>query len=245
MAKTPAVEKYVRELETEYDKLSIRSIEFDLKKLNKDTQSIVLEIKNTMRANDMLAMSAPQIGYYARIICMDFNGFIRTFINPIITKSEGFELSRESCHSLGGKTYIRPRNNKVDIIYQTPLGKTESATLVGYAAKLFQHHIDHLDGILLSDIGLEIDADFDNASQEEREQILDMYLESLDIKVKDINTEIENDVETKKISDAIKFMQSIESGETVIETEELTKEEYEDLYGKLDDRSKLEEEDKR
>lgn len=238
--KIAANEKYVKELETDYEKLSVRSVEFNLKKLNKDTQNIIIEMKNTMRANDMIGLSACQIGYYARIICLDFNGQIRTFINPIITNQEGFELSRESCHSLDNKTFIRPRNSKVDIMYQTPLGKTESATLVGYAAKLFQHHLDHLEGILLSDIGLEIGEDFDNATDEERAEIIDMYLDSLDIKKKEIDTSIENDEDAKKFSDAIKFLQSVENGETIIETEEITKEEYEKLYGKQDEESSQE-----
>ena len=126
-------------------------------------------------------------------------------------------------------------------MYQTPLGKTESATLVGYAARLFQHHIDHLDGILLSDIGLEIDADFDAATQEEKEQIIDMYLDSLDVKKKEIDTEIETDKDAKKLSDGIKFLQSVENGETIIETEEITKEEYEKIYGKQEDNAEDEE----
>ena len=238
--KIAANEKYVKELETDYEKLSVRSVEFNLKKLNKDTQNIIIEMKNTMRANDIIGLSACQIGYYARIICLDFNGQIRTFINPIITNQEGFELSRETCHSLDNKTFIRPRNSKIDIMYQTPLGKTESATLVGYAAKLFQHHLDHLEGILLSDIGLEIGEDFDNATDEERAEIIDMYLDSLDIKKKEIDTSIENDEDAKKFSDAIKFLQSVENGETIIETEEITKEEYEELYGKQDEESSQE-----
>lgn len=238
--KIAANEKYVKELETDYEKLSVRSVEFNLKKLNKDTQNIIIEMKNTMRANDIIGLSACQIGYYARIICLDFNGQIRTFINPIVTNQEGFELSRETCHSLDNKTFIRPRNSKIDIMYQTPLGKTESATLVGYAAKLFQHHLDHLEGILLSDIGLEIGEDFDNATDEERAEIIDMYLDSLDIKKKEIDTSIENDEDAKKFSDAIKFLQSVENGETIIETEEITKEEYEELYGKQDEESSQE-----
>ena len=223
---------YVKELEKDYEHLSLRSVEFDIKKLNKDCQNIIVEMKNTMRANDMIGMSACQIGYFARIICLDFNGDIRTFINPIITKAEGFELSRETCHSLDNKTFIRPRNSKVDIMYQTPLGKTKSATLVGFAARLFQHHIDHLDGVLLSDIGLEIDSEFDNASDEIKEQIIDMYLDSLDIKKQQIEVDIQQDEEATKISDAIRFMESVKNGETVVETEEMTKEEYEALYGK-------------
>lgn len=225
--KIVSIDEHVKEIVTDYESLSIRSIEFDLKKLSNDCRNMILEMKSTMRANHLKGFSACQIGYYARVICLDFNGNIKTFINPIITNVEGFELSRESCVSLDNKVFIRPRNSKIDIMYQTPLGKAQSATLVGYAAKLFQHHMDHLDGILLSDIALEIDDDFDNASVEDKEAIIDMYLDSLDIKQQEIQTAIEEDDEAKKFADAVKFLESVEKGETIVETEEITKEEYE------------------
>ena len=224
-------EKYVREIEKDYENLSYRSTEFDIKKLSKDCKDIILEMKNTLRANDLLGLSACQIGYYARVICLNFNGDIRTFINPIITKCEGFELSRETCACLEG-TYIRPRNSKIDIMYQTPLGKTESATLVGFAAKLFQHHLDHLDGILISDIGLLIDEEFDNASEEDKTQIIDMYLDSLDLKKAEIDKAIEDDPKAKEMADAIKFFDSVQKGETTVETVELSEEEYNKLTKK-------------
>ena len=69
----------------------------------------------------------------------------------------------------------------------------------------------------------------------EREQIIDMYLDSLDIKKKEIDTAIESDEDSKKFADAIKFLQSVENGETIIETEEISKEEYERLYGTKED----------
>lgn len=225
------VENHVVEIVKDYDKLSYRSVEFDLKKLSKDCKDMILEMKSTMRANDLLGLSACQIGYYARVICLNFNGDIRTFINPIITKNEGFELSRETCSSVEG-AYIRPRNSKIDIMYQTPMGKTSSATLVGYAAKLFQHHLDHLDGILISDIGLLVDEDFDNATEEERTQIIDMYLDSLDLRKTEIETAIENDPDAKRMADAAKFFESVEKGETTVETVQLTEEEYNKLTNK-------------
>ena len=228
-----ANEKYVKEIITDYDKLSERCMEFDLTKGNKEAQQIILELKNTIRANkNMLGLSANQIGHDKRIICLNFNGDIRTFINPIITNAVGFELSRETCNSIPGKTYIRTRNNKVSITYQTPLGKIESTDLVGVASTVFQHHLDHLDGLLLSDVGLEIDEEFDNAPIEEREAVIDMYLDSLDLTGKQLQEEVENDEEGKQLIDAIKFIDSVNSGETVIESIPLTEEEIEELKKK-------------
>lgn len=214
----PASEEYVKEIVTDYDQLSERCEEIDLTKKNKEIQKIIVCLKNTIRSDRTIsALSANQIGFNKRIICMNFNGDIRSFINPIISSVNGFELSRERCHSLPEKEYIRPRNNKISVTYQTPLGKIESVEFMGMAARLFQHHVDHLDGLLLSDVALEIDEDFDNATEEERQQIINMYLDSIDLNKDKINTEIENDPEAKKLSDGVKFIQSVNSGKTKIE----------------------------
>ena len=193
-------------------------------------------LKATMRANKLQYLTAPQIGYNYQIMCMRFGKEdIRTFINPIITKVDGFELSRESCHSIPDKTYIRTRYNKVDVTYQTPLGRVESIELLGLAARIMQHHIDHLDGLLLSDIGLEIDADFDAATDDERKEVIDMYLDSLDLKRKQIDEDIKDDKDAQQLSDAIRFMESVRNGETVIESIPLTDDEIKALEAEQSD----------
>lgn len=224
-------------IKKDIEKLSERAEEIDTRKDNKLVQEIVLALKNKIRERDLAALSAPQIGYNKRIFCINFNGDIRTFINPIITAVKGFELSREKCSSIPKKEFIRPRHNNIDVCYMTPLGKIESRKFLGLAAKVFQHHMDHLEGLLLSDIGLEIDADFDKASEEEKQKIIDMYLDSLDIKRKDLNTEVEADPELKKTADAIDFMTKLQRGE--VRTTQVTFDVAED-----DNNNKAKEEEK-
>nr|DAP55279.1 MAG TPA: Polypeptide deformylase [Caudoviricetes sp.] len=211
---------------TDYDKLSERCDEFDLTKKNNEAQEIIVKLKQIIRSDETIAgLSAIQIGYNKRIICINFNGDIRTFINPIIEKAEGLELSRESCHSIPGKEYIRIRQNKITVTYQTPLAKIETVELAGMAARVMQHHIDHLDGLLISDVGLEVDEDWDNATDEERQEVIDYYIDSLDIRAKEISKEIAEDGDATQLSNAIKFMNSVREGKTKIEQLPLTDEE--------------------
>lgn len=233
---------YVCEILTDYDKLSERASEFDLVKENTELQKIVLKLKNTIRNKNLLGLSANQIGFDKRIICLNFNGDIKTFVNPIITNAFGFELSRETCSSIPEKTFIRTRNSKISITYQTPLGKIESVDLVGVAARVMQHHIDHLDGLLLSDVSLEIDDDFDAATPEEREEVINMYLDSLDISRKQIEQDIKDDKEAFQMSEAIRFMNSVQKGETVIESMPLTDSEFEELKAKVEEYQNKQEE---
>lgn len=176
----------------------------------------VLDLKNTIREHNLSGLSAPQIGVDRRIFVINFNGDLRTFVNPIITDAKGFELAKETCASLPGKTFIRPRNNQVAVAYQTPLGKAESRKLVGLAAIVFQHELDHLDGILLSDIGLEIDDEFEKASEDEKAEVLRAYLDSIDVRHTELKKEIEDNPELKQLNDAIEFMTAVQKGEVQV-----------------------------
>ena len=206
-----------QEIITDLEKIGVRSDEINIADHNKEIQKIILQLKETIRKNKITGLSAPQIGTMKRIFCINFNGDIRTFINPIITKVSGLQIVKETCESIPGKTYIRPRHTEIEATYSTPLGKIESRKFLGASAHLFQHLVDHLDGMLLPDVGLEVDDDFLNASEEEQNEVVNMYMDSLDIRRKGINEEIENDEDLKKTSDAIEFLTKVQKGEVELD----------------------------
>lgn len=205
----------IKEIIMDETKLYDWATEIDPRKEGKTVQKIVLELKETMRANNLEYLTAPQIGHQYRIFCIKFGkSDYRTFINPVITNNSAFQLVRETCVSIPEKTFIMPRFGNIEVIYVTPLGKIESRKIVGRSAVVFNHCIDHLNGLLISDIGLEIDADFDNASEEEKEAILKMYAESLDLRHKQLQEELKNDAELAELNDAVEFVTSVTKGET-------------------------------
>ena len=219
----------LKEIVSDLDVLGDRSDEIDVRKEGNLVQSTVLELKKIIREKNLKALSAPQIGIKKRILVMNYSGDLRTYINPLIYKAEGLTLSRESCSSIPNKSFIRPRNDVIEVTYQTPLGKVESCKLIGQSAYVFQHQVDHLDGLLLTDVGLEVEKDFDEATDEEREEIVKMYLDSLDIKTAEINKEIQEDPELKKIKDATDFLTKVKTGEVKVEFNEIPKEEAEKM----------------
>lgn len=127
--------------------------------------------------------------------------------------------------SVPNKEYLIPRNTEISVHYLTPLGRVESRKMFGYAACVFQHELNHLDGALISDIGLEITEEFDKASQEEKDELIKVYLESLDLKAKELSKEVEEDPELKKIDNAIKFNERLAKGEITVERYQLSEEE--------------------
>ena len=210
--------KLVKDIITDELQLSERAVEIDVRTQATEMREIIKALKDTMREKGLSSLSAPAIGYNRRIFCIDFkDSEIKTFINPIIAQAKGMQLSIEKCVCIPDKEFMRPRNNDLMIIYQRPTGQIENRQIVGMSAIVFQHELDHLDGLLLSDVGIEIDEDFHNATEEEQQEVINAYLDALDIKKKEIDTEINTNPELKQLSDGIDFMESVYKGETKIE----------------------------
>lgn len=194
-------------------KLSNRAVEVNTKFNMNDARKVIKQLKDTIEANNLTSLSAPAIGYDMRIFCIKFKDEIKTFINPILCATEGLMLSEEHCSSIPEKEFIRPRNSKITFMYQRPTGQIETREVAGLTACIVQHELDHLDGILLSDIGLEIDEDFKNCDDTTRSEIVNDYLTSLDIKQKNMNNLVEDDPDAKELRDGIKFMEGVAKGD--------------------------------
>jgi len=100
--------------------------------------------------NNGLAVAAPQIG-------IPFRWFVdqdsKVFINPEITdKFDELEIS-EGCLSLPRKWYVCTRYKTINIKYQTLEMESKVDTLTGMDSYIFQHEVDHLDGVLISSHG--------------------------------------------------------------------------------------------
>ena len=204
---------------TDIEKLSNRCDEvLDLRKENKIVQQIILALKSKIREDKLVGLAANQLGFDKRIVVVAFGDDLRTFINPIISNAEGLTVSIETCPSLPDKKFLRLRNQKVSVTYTDPLGKILTAKdLIGKAAFVMQELIEHLDGVVLSDIGMELEKDFDEAPIEEREELIKAYCDTMDVKLRDFKKEIEDTPELKKISDAANLINKIQTGNVKVE----------------------------
>lgn len=207
---------------TDVEELSQSSIEVDIKKDNKKMREIISELKKRMEEDNLTALSAPQIGEKYRIFCIEFtekkgkktNKSIKTFINPVVTGIRGVVVDREADVCLPDQQFIIVRNNDLSILYQNPMGNPVSQKFSGKSSAVIQMMVDHLDGVLLSDLGLEIDERFDEATEEEKNELIDAYLKSLDLYKKEVDKDIDNNKDLKSMKDAIDFIQSVRNGET-------------------------------
>lgn len=227
---------YVLAISTDVDKLHERSEEIAVTDLRmkpfKKVANIIKDIKDTLFDNpNLVALAAPQLNHPHRIFCIKFTGGdIRTFINPMITSTTGLHIAREVSPSLPDREFIVPRHDEITAIYQKPNGIPEENKFTGAVAEVFQHMIQLLDGVLISDIGLEIFEDFDKATQAEQEEIIKLYMESLQEITKALNEEIEQDEELQETKKAIDFMKGVATGEITLEEDDDVKKVYKEKF---------------
>lgn len=212
----------MREIITDTDKLGGYATEVNIAKEGVAVRAVISELKNIIREKNLVCLSAPQIGVDMRVFVISFNGDLQSFINPVYTVKDRdafvFEYI-ETCPCLPNRRFIRPRYNDIEILYTTPLGTPKQSRLVGMSAVAYQYCVDHLNGLLLSDVALEIYDDYESATEEERMELIKWYKDSLDVKKKELEEEIAKDDVLKKTSDAIDFMEKIRSGDVKISEE--------------------------
>lgn len=217
---------YIIAVSRDLDKLMQRSDEVLVVgtglQIRPEVSSTIKNLKDTILASKTLvALAAPQIGKFDRIFCIRFaNGDIRAFINPMISKTDGLHMVREISPSLPDRAFIVPRHNRIIAMYQTPTGKPEESVFEGVVAEIFQHMVQILDGVLISDIGLEVFEDFDNASEEEKNEVLTAYFNELKSREEKMDKEIEENEDLKKTRDAIRFLKGVATGEITVEKQE-------------------------
>ena len=204
---------YVLRIITDLSKFQERVDEINNANPAEAVKHAVSQLKQTLIANkDLVGLCAPQIGINLRIFCIKTaNNRVRAFLNPLLVSGEGLHLSREVNPSFPDKQFIIPRKDKIHVAFQEVMGQANSESYSGAYAEIVQQMIEMLDGILLSDYGLDLDdvggpEEFDKASEKDKQALIQMYLESLKSSSADLKATIEANPALKQINDNIDFM---------------------------------------
>ncbi len=133
--------------------LRTKSENFDLSKINTKENSLFFQnMIETMLKKDGIGLAAPQVGINSRIIVVNNKNEKIIMINPQITKkSWGKEWGEEGCLSVPNVFGKVLRHKKIKCIYFDRNGKKQEIFAKGLLARVIQHEIDHLDGILFID----------------------------------------------------------------------------------------------
>lgn len=127
----------------------------------KDFQAFAADMIETLREAPGVGLAAPQVGISSRLIVVEFNvdeeddeSPKKLFIlaNPeIVEASEVMVKGIEGCLSIPDLVGEVERHESVVVKAQNKLGKPVKIKATGWLARIFQHEIDHLDGILFTD----------------------------------------------------------------------------------------------
>lgn len=130
-----------------------RSVEVQVEEITTPTfQGYLDQLAYTMRVADGVGIASPQVGKNIRVIVVNTSHRPECYINPVITKkSEAMVESEEGCLSVPGQYGLVTRHKKVTVEAYSRHGKRLTLELKGFPAIVFQHEIDHLDGILFID----------------------------------------------------------------------------------------------
>lgn len=119
--------------------------------------SIVEEMIDVMYFARGAGLAAPQLGCLQRIVVIDpsngeQNDSLRVLVNPRITwASSQTVIGKEACLSIPNVLIDVARASAVEVEYQDVKGQTHHVCYTDWAARIVQHELDHLDGILIID----------------------------------------------------------------------------------------------
>ena len=117
-----------------------------------EIKTLIADMAETMWHQVGIGLAAPQIGVSLRIFVMDDGKRgARAIINPVVTERGGVVKEEEGCLSLPGIFAEVERSKSLRIEGLDGEGQPVSFEAQGLQAKIIQHELDHLDGVLFID----------------------------------------------------------------------------------------------
>jgi peptide deformylase len=124
---------------------------------SKDLSMFVEDMKKTMSKKDGVGLAAPQVGKNIRLVVIQTKNKIVAMINPKIThRSIGTEVMEEGCLSVPNYFGNVRRPKKITCSYIDEHGARMKVESEGLMARVIQHEIDHLDGVLFIDKAVDL-----------------------------------------------------------------------------------------
>jgi peptide deformylase len=138
-----------------YGNKTLRQTAEEVRNINQETIEFINTMFNIMYSAKGIGLAAPQVNISKRIFVVDvemYNGPSIALINPqIISKSSEAEPYEEGCLSIPEITGNIYRPSKISIKGITPDEKEVQFDAEGIFARVLQHELDHLEGILFID----------------------------------------------------------------------------------------------
>ena len=124
-----------------------------VREVTPEIRKIVDDMIETMYDEVGIGLAAPQVGISLRLMVVgdEKTPDARALVNPVIAEQGGEVTAEEGCLSLPGIFAPVTRAEWVKLEAQDLDGKSVSIRARGLTARVFQHEMDHLDGVLFID----------------------------------------------------------------------------------------------
>ena len=136
-----------------------------VEKIDRETRKLIDDMVETMRVAPGVGLAAPQVGISSRICVVEFGSAedetkpkkLYTLINPELTViGDEKEIAVEGCLSVPGVVGEVERHLKVQVKALNKNGAPVRIKASGWLARIFQHELDHLDGIVFPDRAIRV-----------------------------------------------------------------------------------------
>ena len=134
--KEPALHKTCRQV-----------VDFD-QKLHK----LLDDMKETLAEANGVGLAAPQVGILRRVVIVDTGEEILELVNPTLVETDGEQVGPEGCLSVPGRYGLVKRPYTAKVRAQDRYGEWFEAEGEELIARCFCHELDHLDGILYTEV---------------------------------------------------------------------------------------------
>ncbi|MEO3791911.1 peptide deformylase [Nonomuraea sp. B10E15] len=135
-----------------FDDPLLRAVASPVHDFDRELRRLVKTLTATMRAGAGRAgLAAPQVGEAVRVVVYAYDGKAGHLVNPRLELSERRVTADEACLSAPGVWWPLERSYMVTARGRDMFGKPVTVRALGILARVLQHEVDHLDGVLFSD----------------------------------------------------------------------------------------------
>ena len=110
------------------------------------------DMVETMQDAHGVGLAAPQIGILRRIVVVDTGEGVLELVNPVMLETDGEQVGAEGCLSVPGKYGLVKRPYYAKVRAQDRNGEWFEAEAEELIARCFCHELDHLDGIVYTEV---------------------------------------------------------------------------------------------
>jgi peptide deformylase len=140
----------------QYPDPALRIRASEVEDLDETVASLVDRMTKLMQEARGVGLAAPQVGVLRRVLVYQTSDDepVQALVNPrLVASSEEQESVDEGCLSLGAASVVVPVSRPVTVTVEatTPDGEPVTVEAEGLEARVIQHELDHLDGVLILD----------------------------------------------------------------------------------------------